>query len=248
MDLLSKAAAYAEVSADLLKRARPASSSPSKHELALRSAAEYAAGLDKEEKKHEKRVRFAEEEEGAFKPADRELYLEFDGASRANPGPAGAGWCAYVPGQEAIPVLAGYAYVSDKDTNNTAEYTALQRGLDAVLALMEDPAHSRRAKITKVTIRGDSTLVVKQVTGEWKCNFPHLCALRDEVKRTLGKLRYAGVKCSLAFIPRAENKVADLLSNYAVDRKDEAAHVFPAGTMQRGMTTAAVKAAFPQYA
>ncbi len=230
MDDASSSSEYAAGLAEGLKRKRKVSDPPSDKEVALMDMAEYAAN-------HEKRARL--EKEVAKEVI--ELYLEFDGASRSNPGPAGSGWCAYVPGAKVTPILAGYAYLSDKDTNNVAEYTALVRGLDAVQKLVAD----KKRNVSKVTIRGDSMLVVKQVSGEWKCGAQNLLPLRDDAKRRIAALKAKGVKCSLAHIPRAENKVADLLSNFAVDRKDEGAHDFPAHTKGWGMTVATMREVFP---
>jgi ribonuclease HI len=132
------------------------------------------------------------------------LILHFDGASRMNPGPSGAGWCISTP--EGKGVRFGYHFLGEKETNNVAEYQALLHGMNAALEL----------DVEVMTIRGDSKLVVDQVNGKWRCNAPHLKPLMTEAKAKMKKFN----KVKLEHIPRAQNTWADFLSNQAVDMKD----------------------------
>ncbi|MDD2453202.1 ribonuclease HI family protein [Aminivibrio sp.] len=127
----------------------------------------------------------------------------FDGASRGNPGEAGAG--AVLLKEDGTP-LWECAQPLGKRTNNEAEYLAL------ILLLEEAERRSIAADI-----RGDSQLVVNQVTGKWKINEPRLRQLADRAVDLLKK-----TKSTLAWVPREENTAADRLSNVALDGEPEA--------------------------
>ena len=125
----------------------------------------------------------------------------FDGASRGNPGEAGAGAC--IAGADGA-VVWEYAEYLGRKTNNEAEYTALLR-------LLEE---ARRRGLKKIDIFGDSKLVVCQVKREWKINKPHLHELATQAWKLL-----EGLDATLSWIPRERNKLADALSNRAIDEK-----------------------------
>ena len=122
----------------------------------------------------------------------------FDGASRGNPGHAGAGACI-LDGGEVLWECSEYLGVK---TNNEAEYAAL------IFLLREAKARGLR----EIEIRGDSKLVVCQVRREWKINAPHL---REPASEAWGLLE--DTNATLEWIPRSENVMADALSNKAID-------------------------------
>jgi ribonuclease HI len=124
----------------------------------------------------------------------------FDGASRGNPGIAGAGCCILDRG-EVVWECAEYLGVK---TNNEAEYAALIKLL----------TEARSRGIDKLEIRGDSKLVVSQVNREWKINKPHLRILAEKAWELT-----EGMKVRLIWVPREENKLADKLSNRAIDER-----------------------------
>ncbi len=126
----------------------------------------------------------------------------FDGASRGNPGEAGAGAC--ILDAEGTGVWEHAEYLGKK-TNNEAEYTALLR-------LLEE---TRKRHIAAIEIRGDSKLVVCQVNREWKINKPHLRTLAERAWTLLD-----GLNATLSWVPREQNKLADALSNKAIDEKN----------------------------
>lgn len=124
----------------------------------------------------------------------------FDGASRGNPGEAGAGACIvdFYKGQ----VLWKESKYLGKRTNNEAEYEAL------ILLLRE----LLQRKLFNCVVKGDSKLVVNQMLGEWKVREPRLLPLAEEAKLLIEKTR-----ARLQWIPRQENSLADSLSNQAID-------------------------------
>lgn len=125
----------------------------------------------------------------------------FDGASRGNPGEAGAG--ALLVNEKGEIVWETSRYLGKK-TNNEAEYAAL-------LLLLK--AAGERG-IRRLTVYGDSKLVVSQVSRQWKINLPHLRALAQEAWKLMD-----GMSVELEWIPRERNKRADMLSNEAIDGK-----------------------------
>ena len=93
--------------------------------------------------------------------------LKFDGASKGNPGPCGTGYVVYRNNE---PLSEGSKFVSDSNTNNFAEYSALIDGLELCISL----------NIKKITIMGNSELVIKQVLKEYRIESPNLLPLSDK--------------------------------------------------------------------
>ncbi len=123
----------------------------------------------------------------------------FDGASRGNPGAAGAG--ALLVNESGDTIWEASCFLGKK-TNNEAEYLALILLLKA----------ARERGIRSLKIFGDSKLVVSQVSGEWKINLPHLRLLAQQVKELSD-----GMDVTYHWIPREKNKIADKLSNRGID-------------------------------
>jgi len=115
-----------------------------------------------------------------------------DGASRGNPGPAGAG--AVVDGEEF------YEYLG-RATNNQAEYRAV------ILAL--EKARERGAD--EVAVTTDSNLVARQLNGDWRVN--KNVELFERAKSLLGEFDDAEVQ----HVRRENNEEADVLANRAID-------------------------------
>ncbi|MCL1940909.1 MAG: argininosuccinate lyase [Synergistaceae bacterium] len=126
----------------------------------------------------------------------------FDGASRGNPGPAGAGaWIS--DGKSAI--WENSDALGEK-TNNEAEYIALINLLNEF--------HKRGIK--KAIIRGDSKLVIEQMSGRWKVKEPRLMELCKQAK-----LLVQGMQLTYEWIPRERNSYADGLSNKAIEKRGQ---------------------------
>ena len=123
----------------------------------------------------------------------------FDGASRGNPGTAGAG--ALLVNESGEVIWETARFLGTK-TNNEAEYTALLLLLKA----------AKERDIKTLNIYGDSKLVVSQVSKQWKINLPHLRALAQEAWALM-----EGMSVTLEWIPREKNKLADALSNQGID-------------------------------
>lgn len=108
------------------------------------------------------------------------------------------------------------AYFSEKETyfthqqgatNNEAEYNAV------ILALehLTDGA--------KAIILSDSELVVNQLIGKYKCNYPHLNAKRHTITSLINS---KNLDINFQWIPReknlADNTIRELLKNMGVEK------------------------------
>jgi probable phosphoglycerate mutase len=136
----------------------------------------------------------------------RRLTVEADGGSRGNPGVAGYG--ALVRDTDSGALLAERAEPLGKESNNVAEYRGLIAGLEAALAI--DPS-------AEVQVRLDSKLVVEQMSGRWKIKHEDMRRLALQARDLVTGFTRAGGSVRFEWIPRAENKAADALSNVAMD-------------------------------
>ena len=94
-----------------------------------------------------------------------EVWLYTDGAARANPGPAAAGFRILTSSGE--PLFEHEESLGDK-TNNQAGYAALILGLEAC----------RTYTRNRAWVGSDSKLLVKQMAGEWRVKNLELQALQ----------------------------------------------------------------------
>jgi ribonuclease H / adenosylcobalamin/alpha-ribazole phosphatase len=128
------------------------------------------------------------------------FVLYADGASRGNPGPAGAGAVLF---DENGAVVAELTLALGRATNNVAEYSGLILGLE----------EAKRRGARAVDVRMDSKLVVEQMRGLWKIKHPGLKPLALRA----GALLASFPERTIQHVPREENGHADMLSNRAID-------------------------------
>lgn len=134
--------------------------------------------------------------------AEQTAILSADGASRGNPGPAGAGYVVKSTGGDTIAegrIPLGIA------TNNFAEYAGIVAGLQ------ECAEH----EIEHLLIRSDSQLLCRQLTGEYRVKSDNLKELYMEAKHLLRRFQSVRIQ----HVPREENELADRLANEAVDQQ-----------------------------
>jgi ribonuclease HI len=124
-----------------------------------------------------------------------------DGGARGNPGPAGAAAVLYDGGGRRLDARGEYL---GRATNNVAEYRGLLLGLDLAL----------HHGLQDLTIRLDSELIVRQLTGEYRVKAPELKPLWAEARKRLAHF----ARWEVAHVPRAENAEADRLVNESIDR------------------------------
>ncbi len=130
-----------------------------------------------------------------------ELTIYSDGASRNNPGEAGAG--VYIL-RDGTPVEKIARYLGTT-TNNVAEYTAAIMGLE----------YAVRQRATRVTLMADSELLVKQLNGLYKVKNEGLKPLHAKAKELIARIGAVEVQ----YTPRERNREADALANKAIDEK-----------------------------
>eukprot|EP00752_Nemacystus_decipiens_P017933 g16076.t1 len=134
-----------------------------------------------------------------------EYVMQFDGGSRGNPGPSGAGAVLYRLGEGGtrVEVWSGSVWVGQRRTNNEAEYSGLIEGLRA----------AKELGIKRLAVEGDSDLVIQQMLGNYKVSSPKMAPLFKKAK----SIAKSFDKLELEHIPRARNGRADTLANVAMD-------------------------------
>ena len=126
--------------------------------------------------------------------------MAFDGCSKGNPGPAGAGAVIYRNGVE---IWADSKFVGTKETNNVAEYSGLIMGLHEAL----------RRNITHITVLGDSELIIKQMNKQYAVKSANIKAYHD-MAASLAK-QFASIQFKHVY--RNHNTRADELSNLGLE-------------------------------
>lgn len=125
-----------------------------------------------------------------------------DGASRGNPGHAGAGAVLFNDDGRELGRLSSYLGIC---TNNVAEYRALLAGLEK----------AKRCGCSRVALFLDSELVVRQLQGRYKVKHEQLQPLYQKARFLLAGL----TDWSVAHVPRADNAIADALANEGIDSR-----------------------------
>ena len=143
--------------------------------------------------------------------------LRFDGSSRGNPGAAAFGaalWGALpahaAPHAERPLLLTREAFLGPSATNNEAEWAGLIAGLRA----------AGRLGVRRLLIEGDSTLVLKQVAGEFAVRAENLQPFYKEAHAALAACMWEYVGWRHIF--REDNVLADHLANAATDSRHTA--------------------------
>lgn len=126
-----------------------------------------------------------------------------DGASRGNPGPAA---CSYQIKDETDKRVASSVFFLGQTTNNVAEYTAI------IYAL----SRASQENCDELQVYSDSQLVIRQITGVYRINRPHLKFLYDEVMALAS--RFGDI--TWEYVPRTHPDIAycDNLCNEELDR------------------------------
>jgi ribonuclease HI len=132
----------------------------------------------------------------------RQLRVFSDGASRGNPGPAGAGAVLVLPSGEVVERLGLFL---GQQTNNHAEYMGALLGLRRAQALGAE----------EVELVADSQLLIRQLGGRYQVKSKSLRPLYEEARVVLASFR----RHRLTHLPREENREADAMSNRAIDER-----------------------------
>ena len=138
---------------------------------------------------------------GAINNWPSSIWIYTDGASRGNPGPASTGIVVYSTEENC---LYEESCLLGLKTNNYAEYSAVLRALKL----------SHQNKVQTLTLRSDSQLLVRQLSGEYKVRSTNIKALYQTCKKYIKQI--PSVK--FEHIPREENTIADALANLILDQ------------------------------
>lgn len=138
---------------------------------------------------------------GAIKRTHHDEYvLFFDGCSKNNPGPAGAGAVLYHNGVE---IWCTAVFVGHKETNNVAEYTGMIVGITRAVEM----------GIRRLVVKGDSNLVIQQMNGKFRVNADHIKPLYMTAKNIIRNFD----SIQFLHVYRHLNQRADELSNMGLE-------------------------------
>jgi ribonuclease HI len=113
----------------------------------------------------------------------REIYVWTDGGASGNPGPLRYGFIAFEKDEETQELVEKYRCTKQvgTGTNNQAEMLAVHEAIDW-LEKRIDGHHYR------VVMHTDSLLVYNWIGDMWKCNFPHIVAIRHSIWEKMGRI------------------------------------------------------------
>ncbi len=113
-------------------------------------------------------------------PPQGAIAIVFDGGSRGNPGEGYGSYQIRWPGNPPQVVRLNFG---SNYTNNEAEYDTLTAAIESVIKRLKDMKVD--ANLVRLEMRGDSLLVVNQVTGVWKVKDARMEMRRDRIRALL---------------------------------------------------------------
>lgn len=141
------------------------------------------------------------------------IEVYFDGGCRpANPGRYAAFGYVVKKGEEILAAGSGIVEgkINERMTNNIGEYAGLIEALKSLKKLDEENKFNLDTDSNEdIVIKGDSALVINQITGKFKTKSSHLKKLREEAMNILGEL--GPYRVEFKWIDRKENEEADSL-------------------------------------
>jgi ribonuclease HI len=132
-------------------------------------------------------------------PPKTTITVYFDGLCQPiNPG--GIACYAFIIKNGENTIYREYGLGAHDSTNNVAEYTAIIKALEWLLA--------NNYKNENIVIKGDSRLVINQIERKFKVKAPTIIPLYQRVMFLVSKFNHI----QFQWIPREENKEADKLT------------------------------------
>ncbi|MGA2992210.1 MAG: ribonuclease HI family protein, partial [Candidatus Korobacteraceae bacterium] len=126
-----------------------------------------------------------------------DLVAYVDGGCHGNPGPSGIGVVIENAAGQRVRIAR---WIGHHD-NNIAEYAALLEALQ----------HAIKVKARSLRVYSDSEVMVKQMTGQYRCQSSRLYSLHWVCRKLARSLQF-----SIAHIRREHNGEANRLANRAV--------------------------------
>ncbi|MFD1738444.1 ribonuclease H family protein [Bacillus salitolerans] len=151
-------------------------------------------------------------EEIVEEPHDIEVY--FDGGYDVDSQKAGVGIVIYYSRNNQDFRIRSNNVLDQLDSNNEAEYAAFW---EAVLQLEELGVQN-----ISVHFKGDSQVVLNQLSGEWPCFEDEFTKWLDRIEE---KIKNLGIKPKYSAISRKENKEADQLASQALQGIEVTSHL-----------------------
>ncbi len=139
------------------------------------------------------------------------IYINTDGGSRGNPGPAAIG--VVFSDADGI-IIHNHKSCIGRATNNEAEYKAIIKALEILLQSKWFAENNIAEK--EVICRLDSQLVVEQINGNYKIKQDHIKLFIAQIRQMISQVH---LNISFVHVPREENKLADKLVNQALDQE-----------------------------
>jgi ribonuclease HI len=130
--------------------------------------------------------------------------LYFDGSCWPNPGGTAATGYALYLGSELVTAKHHVLGTGPFMSNNVAEYSALNNGLEAFIR------HEKKGYST-LNVYGDSQLVINQMSGKWKIKSGLYRFYAIKAKTLCNEIRKSAL-LEFEWIPREQNIEADSLS------------------------------------
>lgn len=165
-------------------------------------SAESSLSLDNPQKRINELKNYTETQQ-LILPATQSCIIEFDGASKGNPGLAGAGAILRATDGSQVWLLREGVGIA---TNNVAEYRSVILGLRTSL----------QKGFKHVKVRGDSLLVCNQIQGKWKTKNENMASLCKDALL----LKKQFLSFTIEQVPREFNSAADAQANRAIKLRD----------------------------
>lgn len=135
------------------------------------------------------------------------IFVNIDGGSRGNPGPAAA--AMVITDGEGKVLATKSKFLGPGLTNNFAEWSALEGAVNALAHL------SGEHEELEAEVRADSQLVVRQYNRQYKIKEPTLREIAERVWESVAIT--SRLKLIVKHVPREENKLADAAVNRELD-------------------------------
>lgn len=129
----------------------------------------------------------------------KQIIAYSDGGSRNNPGNAAYGYVIYDSNRNILYEKSEYIGIA---TNNIAEYTGIYECIKKAIDI----------KFDKLILRSDSQLIINQINGIYKIKDIELSKIFIKIKNIT-----FGTNLIFEYVPREQNKYADMLVNKAID-------------------------------
>ncbi|PLS16413.1 hypothetical protein CVD28_17585 [Bacillus sp. M6-12] len=140
-----------------------------------------------------------------IKEEPQDVTVYFDGGYMKEEGMAGAGIVIYYSQGKDKKRIRMNRLLEELVSNNEAEYAAFYEGVKELEVL---GVHHQT-----VTFKGDSQVVLNQLSGDWPCFEDTLNAWLDRIEE---KMKQLGIRPVYEPIPRKENQEADKLATQAL--------------------------------